>query len=131
MKLSLCATCEYLGDAYMPVVDYRTYDQPKMIGFTDRYNGQPTDNPARHCNHEKRKGKVAIYEFLEHPTSCLFYKERTWERPVTCGECERKINFYSDGSFTCSGYPFVQRFKAEHKACINGKVTIGSQIRLF
>ena len=131
LKQSLCATCQYLGDAYIPVVDYRSYVQPKVIGFTDRYNGALTNNPARHCEHEKMKGRVTVYEFLKHTTVCQYYQKRNWERPATCGECERKYYTYPNGTFRCSGYPFTNNFVFKDQACINGKITIGTQLKMF
>lgn len=134
MKTSLCSNCEYLGNAVFPVVDYRNEEngeiKPKFIGFSDRPNGPSTNNPSRHCNHEKLKNSL-VYEFLEHDIPCQYFKERKWERPKTCGECGLKTCRYTDGTFLCSGYPFSSSRKSTDTACVNGKVECGAQMEML
>lgn len=134
MKETLCATCEFLGNAVFPVVDYWNKEnggiKPKFIGFADRPNGNRTDNPSRRCNHEKMK-KSLVYEFLDFDMPCQYYKKRNWQRPLTCGECDLRYVRNDNRPFTCSGYPFTNTHNKTDKACINGKTTFGTQFTLF
>ena len=77
------------------------------------------------------KGRVLIYEALTFRSSCPHYKPRSWERPHTCGECQRRQSAGSDGRFRCSGYPFTSPRSMDDEACVNGKVEVGAQLTLF
>jgi len=130
---TLCASCEFCGDAAFPSVQYFVGGELKarLVGFSDRPNGAPVEYPARHCEHEKLKGRVLIYEALTFRSSCPHYKPRSWERPHTCGECQRRLPSGSDGRFRCSGYPFTSPRSMDDEACVNGKVEVGAQLTLF
>lgn len=129
---TLCAECEYLGDAVFPVVDYHSYDKPRFIGYSDRPNGEVVEHPSRHCNHEKLFGKTLIYEELEYGrTACQYYKKREWERPTNCAECIRKTVTYTNGRFLCSGYPFAEPHTINDVACKNGKTRTGVQTKFI
>lgn len=127
-----CATCQHLGDAQFPSVRYYVDGELKseLIGFSDRPNGEPVEFPARHCNHEKRKGKVSVYEASDHPCQCIYYEERKWVRPGTCGECQLHTS-YTNGQIACSGHPFTGKHERDEPACPNGKVEINAQLTLF
>lgn len=125
---TLCSTCEFLGDAKFVVRDY--WNDNKFVGFSDRYHGEVTDNPARECNHPKRKN-ILVYEHLDSKLPCKYYQKRNWERPSTCFECERKTAIYQNGSFICDGLPFLKLHSSENIACCNGKITIGTQLKFI
>lgn len=125
---SLCATCEYLGNAVFPAVN--RMDGCTFVGYSDRPNGEPVAIPARRCEHEKMQ-KTLVYEQLTYQFPCSYYKEREWTRPEKCGDCDLRVNFYEDGTFTCSGYAFTKHFCASDPPCVNGKSRYGKQISLF
>lgn len=128
---TLCATCQHLGDAAFPSVRYYIDGkwESKLMGFSDRLNGEPVDNPARRCNHPKM-ARTLVYEKLEHPMPCQYWEERKWVRPETCGECKFRT-VYTDGTFRCAGHPFCGEHNRDEEACINGQVDINSQLTLF
>lgn len=129
---ALCATCQHLGDAAFPSVKYYVGGEmkSKLVGFSDRPNGEPVDNPARRCNHPKM-AKTLVYEKLEHPMPCQYWEERNWVRPETCGECQLHTSYINTNDIFCSGHPFLGIRKREDKACINGKIELNSQLSLF
>lgn len=62
-------------------------------------------------------------------TACPHFKPRTWTRPPSCHDCDRKHGEMSDGSVLCSGWPF---YKKEGDApCQNGKMAYGKNLSLF
>lgn len=132
-KPTPCATCQHLGDAAFPSVEYYVGGELKsrLVGFSDRPNGKPVDNPARRCNHPKM-AKTLVYEQLQNEWSCPFYEKRNWTRPETCGECQLRTSYIdTDAIIRCSGYPFCGHHTRDEKACINGRVEINSQLSLF
>ena len=128
-KETLCASCEYLRNCVFPCIDYRTYDKPKFLGYGNCSNNKPSENPSRHCNHEKRQN-VLVYEKLAEKWPCMYYEKRHWERPKTCGECDMKVVRYDNGRFTCSNGRCGTHCN-EDMACIDGKSYIGAQISIF
>lgn len=135
LKESLCARCEHLGKTVFPSVEYFVDDgnggyTARIKGYSDRPNGEPTDNPSRKCEHEKRQN-VTVYEKLPVDSCCQYFKERAWERPRTCGECSLKTTRYEDGRFLCSGDLFWKLHTHEDTACPNGKAKLGAQLTMF
>lgn len=133
MKIkTLCATCQHLGDAAFPSMEYYVGGElkTKLAGFSDRPNGKPVDNPSRKCNHPKR-ANVLVYEELEHPMPCQYWEQRKWIRPETCGECQLRTSYLDTTLIKCSGHPFCGYHDRDEKACINGRVEINSQMSLF
>lgn len=131
-KECLCARCEYLGNAVFRCVQQYVDDgnggyTTRFLGYSDRLNGEPIDNPSRRCEHEKMQ-RTLVYERNCYEC-CQYFKERTWERPKTCGECSLKAARYDDGSFRCPGDPNMHR--QEDKACVNGKCRFGDQMTIF
>lgn len=62
-------------------------------------------------------------------TACPHFKPRTWTRPPSCHDCDRKHGEMRDGSVLCSGWPF---YKKEGDApCQNGKMAYGKNLSLF
>lgn len=130
MKLRTCNDCEYMGDAYIPCVKYFVNGQltSEFIGFTDRYGGNPVEHPARHCEHEKRTN-ITIYD-NSSAECCIYFKPKTWDRPLNCAGCTRHKNYYTDGRFACNGYPFYRLHNNDENACINGKQNQEGQIKI-
>lgn len=115
-----CEQCEYFGNCEFPVVRYYVDGklEAKFEGYSDRINGNVVEHPARKCDEESNRGKVIVYDNI---TACNKFKQRTWQRPATCRECDLKCTRYTDGSFSCSGSPFTQTHTNKDNACINGK----------
>lgn len=135
LRESLCARCEHLGQTAFPSIEYFVDDgnggyTTRLKGYSNRPNGEPTDNPARRCEHEKHQN-ILVYEKLPCDSCCQYFKERTWERPHTCGECSLKTARYDYGSFRCSGNDFGKFHSHEDAACQNGKAKIGEQLTMF
>lgn len=130
---SLCDSCEYCWDTAFPSVRYYVGGELKaqLEGFSDRPNGPPVQYPARLCEHEKVKGRALIYEALPSKDACPHYRPSSWDRPETCGECQRRQLVQPDGSFHCAGFPFRACHKSTDAACVNGKVKKGAQLTLF
>lgn len=130
---TLCATCQHLGDAAFPSVKYYVGGElkSKLVGFSNRLNGEPVDNPARRCDHPKM-ARTLVYEKLEHPMPCQYWEERKWVRPETCGECKLHTSYIdTDAVISCNGHPFCGNHTRDEKACINGQIDINSQLSLF
>lgn len=129
---TLCATCQYLGDAAFPSVRYYVGGELKsqLVGFSNRPNGAPVEYPSRRCDHTKMS-KTLVYEALEHPLPCQYYKKKEWVRPETCGECQYRISCVNTDRISCSGHPFTGIHERSEKACINGKVDVESQMSFF
>lgn len=121
-----CDECEYLGDAYIPFVDFMQ-TPPKHMGFEAYCGSGVSDKPARHCEHEKMKGKITT---SSEGDACAYFKPRTWLRPPTCGMCDLKGILYTNGKFSCAGHPFCNAHDFGDEACINGKMFAG-QAKLF
>ena len=62
-------------------------------------------------------------------TACPHFKPRTWTRPPSCHDCDRKHGEMSDGSVLCSGWPFYK--KEGDVPCQNGKMAYGKNLSLF
>lgn len=132
-KSTICSTCQHLGDAVFPTVKRYVDGEMnfKLVGFSDRPNGDPVDNPSRRCNHPKM-AKTLVYEKLEHPIPCMYWEKRNWRRPLTCGECQLHASYGEEyDTVICSGHPFCCTHSRNEKACINGQVEINSQLSLL
>ena len=72
---TLCASCEFCGDAAFPSVQYFVGGELKarLVGFSDRPNGAPVEYPARHCEHEKLKDHSlkGFYQMLKLIVICI------------------------------------------------------------
>lgn len=131
-KPTPCASCQHLGDAAFPTVQYYVDGkmESKLVGFSDHPNGKPTDNPSRKCNHPKMQ-KTLVYERLDFDWVCPYYEKSQWVRPETCGECQLHKMTGDITTVMCSGHPFCGDHSREERACINGRVALNSQMSLF
>lgn len=66
---------------------------------------------------------------VQKQTACPHFKPRTWTRPPSCHDCDRKHGEMSDGSVLCSGWPFYK--KEGDVPCQNGKMAYGKNLSLF
>ena len=127
-----CGECEYFGDfdkmilgeiTEVPGSDGRQFYRP-FIKFDE--------SGGCICQWMRRNGKhgteTRTYPELD-ADGCPHFTPRTWDRPEFCHDCNRKYGASNGGIISCDGYPFYG--KKDDKACQNGRIAYGAQMKLF
>ena len=122
--MNTCGECEFFGDfdghifgPWEPIPGSKFYRTP-FLGFDEKKGAI--------CALPRSGTKTWAYP---DTTACPHFKPRTWTRPPSCHDCDRKHGEMSDGSVLCSGWPFYK--KEGDVPCQNGKMAYGKNLSLF
>ena len=129
--MAKCGECEYFGDfdkmilggiTEVPGSDGKQFYRP-FIRF-DENGGCICQWMSQNRKHGT---ETRIYA---DSNGCSHFTPRTWDRPEFCHDCNRRYGEEIRGCFCCDGFPFYGR-KDDDKACQNGRITYGAQMKLF
>lgn len=121
-----CGECEYFGDydkqilgpwEPVPGSEGKFYRTP-FLGFDE--------SAGAICAFKRSGTKFRVYD---HTIACPYFQPRTWTRPDSCHNCDRKHGEMSDGSVLCDGWPFYK--KEGDEPCQNGKGAFGKNLTMF
>ena len=122
--MNTCGECEFFGDfdGYIfgpwELTPGTKFYGRELLGFDEKRGAI--------CAFPRSGTKTRTYLGT---TACPHFKPRTWTRPPSCHDCDRKHGELDDGSVLCSGWPF---YKKEGDApCQNGKMAYGKNLSLF
>lgn len=121
-----CGECEYFGD-YDKIIAGPWEPDQESGGkyYTSRFLGFD-ESAGAICGYPRTGTKTRCYD---HSRACYLFKERTWARPDSCHNCDRKHGEMSDGSALCSGWPYYM--KVGDEPCQNGRAAYGENLKLF
>lgn len=124
--MKTCGECEFFGD-YDKIIDGPWEPVPGSGGKFYRKPFLGFDESAGAiCAYPRTGTKTRCYDISP---ACAYFKERTWARPDSCHNCDRKHGEMSDGSTLCSGWPYYK--KEGDEPCQNGRGKFGDQLKLF
>lgn len=125
-SIKKCGQCEFFGD-YDKIINGPWEQVPESGGKFYRTPFLGFDESAGAiCAYPRTGTKTRCYD---KSPACAYFRERTWTRPDSCHNCDRKNGEMTDGSILCDGWPYYK--KDGDIACQNGRIAFGKNLSLF